>query len=72
MKILIFHNSFTILQDIFSTVGIKCIFKKLEPSKSAGSDGIPTSALKLCAREISPILQIIYTQSLSEGTLPND
>ena len=44
---------YPILQDIiFSTVGIKCILEKLEPSKSAGPDGIPTRVLKLCATEL--------------------
>ena len=42
----------------FSTAGIKCIFEKLEPSKSIGSDGVLISALKLYATKISPILQV--------------
>ena len=66
-------NQYLILQDvIFSTIGIKCILKKLYPSKSAGPDDIPSCVLKLCAAEVSPFLQFIFTQSLNEGTLPSD
>jgi len=49
-----------------------CEHAILDPSKSAGPDGIPTFVLKSCATEISPILQVIFTPSLNEGTLPND
>ena len=66
-------NHYPVLQDIiFSTFGIKCILEKLDPSKSAGLDGIPIRVLKSCVTEISPILQVIFTQSLNEGRLPND
>ena len=41
-------------------------------SKSAGPDDIPSCVLKLCAAEVSPFLQFIFTQSLNEGTLPSD
>ena len=41
-------------------------------SKSAGPDDIPSHVLKLCAAEVSPFLQFIFTQSLNEGTLPSD
>ena len=66
-------NQYPILQDIiFSTIGIKCILEKWNPSKSAGPDDIPSRLLKLCAAEVSPFLQFIFTQSLNEGTLPRD
>jgi len=54
------------------TFGIKCILEKVDPSKSAGLDGIPTCVLKSCATEISSFLQVIFNQSLNEGMLPND
>ena len=40
-------NQYPTLQDIFSTIGIKCILEKLDPSKSAGPDDIPSRVLKL-------------------------
>jgi len=44
----------------------------LDPSKSAGPDNIPTRILKLCATEISLVLQITFSQSFREGLLPSD
>ena len=35
-------------------------------------DNIPSRILKLCAAEVSPFLQFIFTQSLNEGILPSD
>ena len=40
-------NQYPILQDIFSTIGIKCILEKLDTSKSAGPDDISSCVLKL-------------------------
>ena len=66
-------KQYSILQDIiFSTIGIKCILEKLDPSKSTCPDDIPSRVLKLCAAEVSPFLQFTFTQSLNEGTLPSD
>ena len=66
-------DQYPILQDIvFFTIGINCILEKLDPSKSAGPDDIPSHILKLCAAKVSPFLQFIFTQSLNEGTLPSD
>jgi len=56
----------------FTSNGIKCILENLDPSKSSGPDNIPTHILKLCAAEISPVLQIIFSQSYQEGLLPSD
>ena len=56
----------------FTSNGIKCILENLDSSKSADPDSIPTRILKLCATEISPILQIILSQSFKEGILPSD
>ena len=62
-------NQYPALQDIIS---IQCILEKLDPSKSAGPNNIPSRILKLCAAEVSPFLQFIFTQSLNEGALPSD
>jgi len=52
--------------------GIKCILENLDPSKSSRPNNIPTRILKLCVAEISPVLQIIFSQSYQEGLLPSD
>jgi len=38
----------------------------------AAEDSIPPFVLKHCAEEISPVLNVIFTKSLSSGTLPSD
>ena len=48
----------------FTSNGIKCILENLDSSKPAGPDSIPTRILKLCATEISPILQVIFLNHL--------
>ena len=60
-------NQYPILQDIiFSTIGIKCILEKLDPSKSAGPDDIPSRVLKLYVlpKYISSFLQFILLNLL--------
>ena len=39
---------------------------------SPGPDGLPSYIFKYCVSEIAPILQVLYTQSLSTGNLPGD
>ena len=56
---------------IFTTNGIQKL-EDLKPGKAAGSDNIPTWILKVCAVQIIPILQIMFTQTCNSGTLPSD
>ena len=44
----------------------------LDTNKASGPDNIHPYILKNCANEISPILQVIFTQSLDTGILPSD
>jgi len=37
-----------------------------------GPDGIPAIILKICALEIAPILQVIFTQSITTNSIPDD
>ena len=53
----------------FTSNGIKCILENLDSSKPVGPDSIPTRILKLCATEISAILQVIFSQSFKEYSL---
>ena len=54
------------------THGIENLLGNLDPSKAMGPDKISPYTLKYCAAEISPILQLIFTQSLNTGQLPSD
>ena len=56
----------------FNTEGIYKLLNELNINKSPGPDKIPTRVLKCCATEIAPLLQIIFTQSMASGILPND
>ena len=56
----------------FTTHSIQLLLEKLDPAKAPGPDHIPTKVIKLCANVISPLLQIIYSQSLEYATLPQD
>ena len=56
----------------FSTEGILKLLCELDTNKSPGPDEIPSVVLKQCSAEIAPILQVIFTQSMSTGTVPGD
>ena len=56
----------------FSVDGIQHQLSKLDANKVKGPDNISSYILKHCAIEISPILQVIFTQSLNTGSLPSD
>ena len=57
---------------IISIEGIEALLTKLDTSKSAGPDQIPSYILKHCAKEVTPILQVIFNQSLYFRQLPSD
>ena len=57
---------------MFSTCRIQSLLNDLDTNKACGPDQISPYILKDLADEISPILQIIFTQSLDTGALPND
>ena len=56
----------------FSISGIHSLLLNLDSNKSPGPDSMTTIFLKKCADEVSPILQVIFTQSMNSGTLPDD
>ena len=55
-----------------TTHGIENLLGNLDPNKAMGPDKISPYILKYCAAKISPILQLIFTQSLNTGQLPSD
>ena len=69
----VINSQFPYMSDIiFTTNGIQKLLQDLKPGKSAGPDNIPTWILKVCAIQIAPILQIIFTQTYNSGILPSD
>ena len=44
--------------------------QELSPTSAAGPDGLPSSLLVNCAKELAPFLLIIFTHSLSSGVVP--
>ena len=50
--------------------GIQKILEQLNPHKAAGPDGIKATILKELAKEIAPILIIIFDISYDTGTIP--
>ena len=52
--------------------GAQNFLETLDPSKVPGPDNIPTRILRFCAKEISPVLNIIFVQSLTSRHTPKD
>ncbi|CAH1242184.1 Hypp6492 [Branchiostoma lanceolatum] len=55
-----------------SVEGVAKQLHSLNPSKSTGPDGMPPRLLKTVAEQIAPILQTIFSQSISTGDVPED
>ena len=56
----------------FSVEGKRQLLSNLDTNKASGPDEIPSFILNQFAVEISPILQVIFTKSLSSDFLPSD
>ena len=52
--------------------GVEKLLRNLNASKAAGPDNLPSKVLKNCARQVAPILTIIFRQSIKTGVLPSD
>ena len=57
---------------LLSTDGILKLIKSLKLNKASGPDNISARVLTICAKEIAPILTVLFTQSFNSGELPND
>jgi len=57
---------------VISCDGVQNLLESLNPNKAYGLDNIPTRIMKLCVKEIAPILTVIFVQSLTSGHIPND
>jgi len=56
----------------FSVEGIEHHLNLLNTQKVSGPDYIPAFVLYHCATEISPILTVVFSQSLNTGEIPSD
>ena len=52
--------------------GVLKLLNNLNIHKASGPDGLSARVLKECSSEISPILALIYNESLAQGTEPDD
>ena len=52
--------------------GVEKLLQNLNPGKASGPDSVPNRILKLCAKELAPMLTFIFNQSLSLVVLPAD
>ena len=67
------RNKYTSMTDIkISLNGIMKLLQGLKLDKAPGPDRIKPLFLNKLHSEVAPILQVIFTKSLQEGTLPSD
>ncbi|MCG8046535.1 MAG: reverse transcriptase family protein, partial [Candidatus Thiodiazotropha endolucinida] len=52
--------------------GVKKLLDGLNPRKASGPDNISARILKDCSASLTPILTLIFRQSLHEGRVPDD
>ena len=52
--------------------GVEKLLQNLYPGKASTPDSVPNRVLKLCAKELAPILTFIFNQTLLLGVLPAD
>ena len=52
--------------------GVGKLLDGLNVHKAPGPDGLNARVLKLCSTQISPILALIYNESLAQGNVPDD
>ena len=52
--------------------GVLKLSNNLNIHNASGPDGLSARVLKKCSSEISPMLALIYNDSLAQGTVPDD
>ncbi|KAK3098073.1 hypothetical protein FSP39_015909 [Pinctada imbricata] len=52
--------------------GVRKLLKNINPHKATGPDNIPGQLLKEVAREVTPILTLIFSASLHQGRIPDE
>ena len=64
------HEPQSVRQPYISMREVKNAINKSKSKHSHGADGIPSSVLKMCMQELSPILTRIFNQSLTQQKVP--
>ena len=54
----------------FSMADMSKTFKRVNPRKAAGPDGIPSRVLRACADQLAGVFTDIFNQSLSQSVAP--
>ena len=54
----------------FSVADVSKIFKRVNPRKAAGPDGIPSHILRACADQLAGVFTNIFNLSLSQSAVP--
>ena len=66
-------SPFTAMDEItVDPKGVLKLLNNLNIHKASGPDGLSARVLKECSSEISPMLALIYNESLAQGTVPDD
>ena len=61
------------IEDItVTTNGVKKLLEQLKPHKAAGPDRISNRVLKEAADELTPVITVLFNQSLACGSIPKD
>ena len=54
----------------FSVVNVSKTFKRVNPRKASGPDGIPSRVLRACADQLAGVFTDIFNQSLFQSAVP--
>ena len=54
----------------FSVADVSKTFKRVNPRKAAGPDGIPSRVLRACANQLAGVFAEIFNLSLSQSAVP--
>ena len=66
-------KTYQVMKDINITPnGVDKLLTQLDPSKASGTDELKPRILKELAKEISPILSLIFQKSLDTGVVPSE
>jgi hypothetical protein len=54
----------------FTAANVSKIFKRVNPRKASGPDGIPSRVLRACADQLAGVFTDIFNQSQSQAAVP--
>ena len=65
------HITLPLIDCLFLSRVLRKFLSQIQPSKAAAPDAIPCRLLKELATELTPVLTLVFRQSLESGTLPS-